>query len=208
MVGDVWVEDFAQRATMQRKLHDIFIKFPTTSLPSLQAGVASYFNSTHQLPIPATSPAWECFTPPVIEFLGALARNPSHCDFDPFIANGTVVESRPGDPAPDNVCQHYFRRLVTPDGATAIRKYMAKFPATAATSILQLILLGVPLSMLCDEFKAAMLEFGLEDAVDILMKEMESEDVASIHGDHRAVGDTSFFLHRYNLDSSGVAAVP
>ncbi|KAJ6541738.1 hypothetical protein B0H19DRAFT_1077536 [Mycena capillaripes] len=182
MVGEVWVDQFQQKARMQRMIIAIIGKFPSNSLAFLQAVVAAYMEATNQLPIPPSSPVWLDFIPAVVDFLCALTRHPTSLSFLPFLENSTIVESVDGDPAPHNSCQNYIRQIHVPQPTKALREYMYLYPATAPTTILQLMLQGADLASIEAEFALAMSEYGLEEAAAVLVKKARA--TKDLHGLH------------------------
>ncbi|KAJ7492028.1 hypothetical protein FB451DRAFT_514525 [Mycena latifolia] len=191
LVAEFWLSQLRARAAKQRAvLDELHIG---AGLDLLQRIAAVHFELTHQLPIPPTAPVWRDFSPGVVQFLLTVARAPTSYDISPFVANGTVVKCYPDDAPPHDTVYNYLRRIRVADPKKALHAYLAKFPATAAITILQLVLQG-DICVELPDFKSAMAELGLEEAVDVLIEELKiNKDMKILDGAHRGVtGQSSY----------------
>ncbi|KAJ7665862.1 hypothetical protein DFH06DRAFT_1185238, partial [Mycena polygramma] len=156
-----------------------------SDLELVQAVVSAFLSETHQTAIPTTADVWRDFTPEVLDFLAQLARAPTTCSFDRFLDNGTIVESVPGDPVPELSCHNYIRRVPIPDGKPLTR-YLHRFPATAPTTVMQLLLLGVEFDT--NSFVEAMSHHGLEDSAIHLLDHIDTTSNPNVRALRAAPG--------------------
>ncbi|KAJ7624019.1 hypothetical protein B0H17DRAFT_580276 [Mycena rosella] len=107
MIGEVWAERYRQLATREVSLQTAAAT-GTTDLETVQAVVAAYCDAEGHLPIPAGAPVWLDFTPRTLQFLAAVAQNPTTWDPAPFLANNTIVISKRTDLPLTSICANYF----------------------------------------------------------------------------------------------------
>ncbi|KAJ7673478.1 hypothetical protein B0H17DRAFT_1208428 [Mycena rosella] len=194
MIGEVWAERYYQLATREVSLQTAAAT-GTTDLETVQAVVAAYCDAEGHLSIPAGAPVWLDFTPRTLQFLAAVAQNPTTWDPAPFLANNTIVISKRTDLPLTSICANYFRRIKVP-GAQAIaslQTYLIASPADAPDAILKLLLQGEVPDSVQKWFRAAMVVHGLEDAVDVLFEAVNSQPATAVLlGTRRAASSTGF----------------
>ncbi|KAJ7157229.1 hypothetical protein C8R46DRAFT_1225835 [Mycena filopes] len=190
VVGDLWKEQVAQRLRNELALYQVLDSSHHGGLSKLKAAVAARLLQTNQLPISDSSPVWERFEPRMIELLLDLAQDPATV-LDPYIVDGTIRLSQPGDSRPISCCQSYIRQFTSASGPSVFETAMHEYPATIPIFLVQLALHGSKLEPVLRRLSTAMEEFGLEDAVDELKNDIENNrDLEAIAPKKRTTGPT------------------
>ncbi|KAJ7689158.1 hypothetical protein B0H17DRAFT_1135203 [Mycena rosella] len=148
----------------------------TTDLMIVQAAVSAYTKAENQTEIPADIAIWIQFPPKTLSLLATAARNPTNWDMSPFLADGMVQISQPDDVPPMLVVANYIHRISVPSNKVheAPQQYPSQHPADAGNTILQSVMHSSDLKKVMVEFHQAMIEYGLEDAVDMLFEEIKA----------------------------------
>ncbi|KAJ7881204.1 hypothetical protein B0H13DRAFT_2345297 [Mycena leptocephala] len=162
LVLQVWSEQYEEGATRQVAVTQATAENKPI-LRFIQDRVAVYMAANHHVPISETDPVWQSFSPHDIALLAAFAHQPTAWDAEPFLADGTIIRSLPGSPAPIDSVHTYIRRLCTRKPRKALQKYLFAHPANAASTLLQLVLQGTDLEALEENFADAMEEYSLAE---------------------------------------------
>ncbi|KAJ6461644.1 hypothetical protein DFH09DRAFT_582253 [Mycena vulgaris] len=193
MVVKVWTAIYRHEAARELAVQTA-LSGHASDLELVQAAVAAYTAAENQSPIPMDAPVWREFPPSTLALLAAAAANPTTWDIEPFLANGTVVVSDPSDPPPISALAVYLRRIAVKKKAIAsLLVYLNSHPADASNTVLKLVLQGHPPESIQSAFRAEMVEYGLEGAVDEFIAAVQLDPATNILlGTRKAARTTSF----------------
>ncbi|KAJ7770814.1 hypothetical protein DFH07DRAFT_1057898 [Mycena maculata] len=181
MVAGVWADSFTAIAQREQATQSA-IAGHLSSLAIVQSVVDAYCSVQNLTFIPATAAVWGTILTRTLDLLAAIAACPTNWDVLPFLASGALVLSNRGDAPPGLKSLNYIRHFSVPGpmAAAALHRYLAAYPADAANTIVQLLLVGEKPEKIHQSFRAAMLEYGLEEAVDSFFDNTTVKEIACV----------------------------
>ncbi|KAJ7770856.1 hypothetical protein DFH07DRAFT_953852 [Mycena maculata] len=175
MVAGVWADSFTAIAQREQAMQSA-IAGHFSSLAIVQNVVDAYCSVQNLTCIPTTAAVWGTIPTRTLDLLAAIAACPTNWDVLPFLASGALVLSNRGDAPPGLKSLNYIRHfsVLGPMAVAALLRYLA------ANTIVQLILVGEKPEKIHQSFRAAMLEYGLEEAVDSFFNNTTVKEIVCV----------------------------
>ncbi|KAJ6574704.1 hypothetical protein B0H19DRAFT_1254374 [Mycena capillaripes] len=172
MISTWLKENVVHLARRTQALQRAAASFAHATDPEVVQAVGRAF-TTHMMQTPIPPEVVDEFSTRTLALLADIARDPTGWNPQPHLKNGTIVVSDPDGPAPVSAVANYIRRIHVGEMAIeALCQYAITHPADIPHSIINLLLLGETPASIVASLRPAMIEYGLEQAVDVLSNEL------------------------------------